>query len=181
MPLYALGDLVPKTPASGNFWVAPNAAVIGKVTLLENAAVWFGATVRGDVEDIIIGENSNVQDNAVLHADPGAPLTVGANVTVGHHVMLHGCTIGDNALIGIKATVLNHAVIAPNTLVGAHALVTERKTFPGGTLVTGAPARVARELDAQQVQIIAGSAALYVGNWQRYRRDLAPSRLSSVD
>jgi carbonic anhydrase/acetyltransferase-like protein (isoleucine patch superfamily) len=172
MPLYALGDLVPKTPASGNFWVAPNAAVIGKVTLLENAAVWFGATVRGDVEDIIIGENSNVQDNAVLHADPGAKLTIGTNCTIGHLVQLHGCTIGDNTLIGIGSVILNRARIGKNCLIGAKTLIGEGKEIPDNSLVMGAPGKVIRTLDEGMAEILKASAAHYVNNWRRFAEGL---------
>lgn len=179
MPTYRLADADLEVEDPDAYWIAPGAVLIGRVVLKRNASVWFGAVLRGDNEPIVVGENSNVQDGSVLHTDMGAPLTIGANVTIGHQVMLHGCTIGDNALIGIKATVLNYAVIAPETLVGAHALVTERKTFPTRSLVTGAPAQVARALDDRQVQIIAGSALHYVENWKRYRRDLAPSRVAT--
>jgi carbonic anhydrase/acetyltransferase-like protein (isoleucine patch superfamily) len=175
MPLYALADADLDVEDDDAWWVAPGAVVIGRVTLKRNASVWFGAVLRGDNDPIVIGENSNVQDGSVLHTDYGAPLVIGRNVTIGHQAMLHGCTIADNALIGIKATVLNHATIASNTLVGAHALVTEGKTFPEGSLVTGAPARVARELTGEQVQIIEGSAHHYVENWKRYRAGLKPS------
>lgn len=172
MPVYSLADadLVVEDPNA--FWIAPTAVVIGRVILKRNASVWFGAVLRGDNEPIEIGENSNVQDGSVLHTDMGAPLVVGANVTIGHQVMLHGCTIGANSLIGIKATVLNHAVIAENSLVGAHALVTERKTFEAGQLITGAPARVARAMTPEQIQMNTYSAQHYVENWQRYARDL---------
>jgi len=176
MPVYRLADADLEIEDPDAYWIAPGAVLTGQVVLKRNASIWFGAVLRGDNEPIMVGANSNIQDGSVLHTDMGAPLTIGANVTVGHQVMLHGCTIGDNALIGIKATLLNHCVIASNTLVGAHALVTERKTFPGGTLVTGAPARVARTLEEAQVQVIAGSALHYVENWKRYRRDLAASR-----
>jgi len=176
MAIYALADADLEVEDPAAFWVAPSAIVIGRVVLKKNASIWWGAVLRGDNDPIIIGENSNVQDNAVLHTDSGAPLTIGANVTIGHHAMLHGCTIGDEALIGIKATVLNHAVIPRHTLVGAHALVTERKTFEEGQLVTGAPARAARPLDAQQKQMLRISAEHYVQNWRRYARDLKPSR-----
>ena len=178
MPTFRLADADLEVEDPHAYWIAPGAVLIGRVVLKRNASVWFGAVLRGDNEPIVVGENSNVQDGSVLHTDLGAPLTIGANVTIGHQVMLHGCTIGDNALIGIKATVLNYAVIAPETLVGAHALVTERKTFPTRSLVTGAPAQVARSLDDRQVQIIAGSALHYVENWKRYRRDLAPGRVA---
>jgi carbonic anhydrase/acetyltransferase-like protein (isoleucine patch superfamily) len=175
MPVYALADADLDVEDPDAFWIAPGAVLIGKVSLKRNASIWFGAVLRGDNEPIVVGENSNVQDGSVLHTDMGAPLTIGANVTIGHQVMLHGCTIGNNALIGIKATVLNYAVIAENTLVGAHALVTERKTFPAGSLVTGAPAQVTRALTPAQIQVIEGSAHHYVENWKRYRRDLRAS------
>lgn len=177
MTLYALADADVEVEDENAFWVAPNAVVIGRVTLKRNASVWWGAVIRGDNDPIVIGENSNIQDGSILHTDHGAPLTIGANVTVGHHVMLHGCSIGDNALIGIKATVLNHAVIPSHSLVGAHALVTENKTFEEGQLITGAPARVARPLSDPQKAIFAMSAQHYVENWKRYARDLRPSRL----
>lgn len=176
MSVYDLGGVSPELPGEDEYWIAPNAAVLGRVILKKNASVWFGATLRGDNDPIIIGENSNVQDGSVLHTDMGAPLTIGKDVTIGHQVMLHGCTIADNSLIGIKATVLNHSVISSNCLVGAHALVTERKTFEEGSLITGAPARVARKLEDPQKQIIQMSALHYVENWKRYKRDMAKSR-----
>jgi carbonic anhydrase/acetyltransferase-like protein (isoleucine patch superfamily) len=179
MPVYALADADLDVEDPDAFWIAPGAVLIGKVSLKRNASIWFGAVLRGDNEPIVVGENSNVQDGSVLHTDMGAPLTIGANVTIGHQVMLHGCTIGNNALIGIKATVLNYAVIAENTLVGAHALVTERKTFPAGSLVTGAPAQVTRALTPAQIQVIEGAAHHYVETWKRYRRDLRASALFS--
>jgi carbonic anhydrase/acetyltransferase-like protein (isoleucine patch superfamily) len=175
MPIYSLADADLEIEDEHAFWVAPSAVLIGKVVLKKNASVWFGAVLRGDNESIIVGENSNVQDGSVLHTDLGAPLTIGRDVTIGHQAMLHGCTIGDCALIGIKATVLNHAHIPDFCLVGAHALVTERKTFESGSLITGAPARVARKLEEAQRQLIQLSAAHYVENWKRYARDLRPS------
>lgn len=178
MAVYALADADLEVEDENAFWIAPTAVVIGKVVLKRNASVWFGAVLRGDNEPIVIGENTNIQDGAILHTDIGAPLTLGRDVTVGHQAMLHGCTIGDNALVGIKATVLNHAVIARDTLVGAHALVTERKSFDEGVLITGAPARVVRPLDANQKQAITLSAAGYVENWRRFKRDLRASRIS---
>lgn len=172
MPIYALADADLEVEDEDAFWVAPNAVLIGRVTLKRNASVWFGAVLRGDNEPIVVGENSNIQDCSVLHTDMGAPLTIGRDVTVGHQAMLHGCTVADCALIGIKATVLNHAVIPSFCLVGAHALVTERKTFEEGSLITGAPARAVRKLEEPQRQIIGYSAAHYVENWKRYRRVL---------
>ncbi|MDZ4690890.1 gamma carbonic anhydrase family protein [Terricaulis sp.] len=178
MPIYALADADLEVEDENAFWVAPSAVLVGRIVLKRNASVWFGAVLRGDNEPIVVGENSNVQDGSVLHTDMGAPLTIGKDVTIGHQVMLHGCTIGDTSLIGIKATVLNHAVIPNFCLVGAHSLVTERKTFEEGALVTGAPARVARKLEEQQRQVIQFSAAHYVENWKRYKRDLRESRHS---
>ncbi len=177
MTIYALADADLEVEDEAAFWVAPTAVVIGRVILKRNASVWWGAVLRGDNDPITIGENSNVQDCSVLHTDHGAPLTIGANVTVGHHAMLHGCTIEDESLIGIKATVLNHARIARHCLVGAHALVTERKSFEEGQLITGAPAQAARAVSDAQRRMFALSAAHYVENWKRYRRDLKPSRL----
>jgi carbonic anhydrase/acetyltransferase-like protein (isoleucine patch superfamily) len=176
MPIYALADADLEVEDENAYWVAPTAVLIGRVVLKKNASVWWGAVVRGDNEPIVIGENSNVQDGSVLHTDIGAPLTIGRDVTIGHQVMLHGCTVADSSLIGIKATVLNYAVIPSFCLVGAHALVTERKTFEEGSLITGAPARAVRKLEDQQQQIIQFSAAHYVENWRRYKRDLRTSR-----
>ena len=178
MPIYRLADADLEVEDEAAWWVAPTAVVIGRVVLKRNASVWFGAVLRGDNDPIVIGENSNIQDGSVLHTDMGAPLTVGKDVTVGHHVMLHGCAIGDNTLIGIKSTVLNHARIGDNSLVGAHALVTERKAFEAGQLITGVPARVARSMTTEQIQMNTFSAQHYVENWKRYARDLAPSSKS---
>ena len=178
MPIYALADADLEVEDENAFWVAPSAVLIGRVVLKRNASVWWGAVLRGDNEPIVVGENSNVQDGSVLHTDLGAPLTIGQDVTIGHQVMLHGCTIADTSLIGIKATVLNYASIPSFCLVGAHALVTERKTFEQGSLITGAPARAIRAIDDQQRQIIQFSAHHYVENWKRYQRDLKPGRLA---
>lgn len=176
MPIYALADADLEVEDENAFWVAPSAVLIGKIVLKRNTNVWFNAILRGDNEPIVVGENSNVQDGSVLHTDMGAPLTIGKDVTVGHQVTLHGCAIADTSLIGIKATVLNHASIPSYCLVGAHALVTERKTFEQDSLITGAPARVARKLEEHQRQVIQSSAAHYVENWKRYKRDLRESR-----
>lgn len=178
MPIYALADADLEVEDEEAFWVAPTAVLVGRIVLKKNASVWWGAVLRGDNEPIVVGENSNVQDGSVLHTDMGAPLTIGRDVTIGHQVMLHGCTVGDTSLIGIKATVLNHAAIPDYCLVGAHALVTERKTFEAGHLITGAPARAQRALEEPQKQLIQLSAAHYVENWKRYKRDLKPSRFS---
>jgi carbonic anhydrase/acetyltransferase-like protein (isoleucine patch superfamily) len=172
--VYDLGAVSPELPAEGAYWIAPGAVVLGRVRLEANASVWFGAVVRGDNDPIVIGENSNIQDGSVLHTDEGRPLTIGRNVTVGHQAMLHGCTIGDNSLIGIKATVLNGAVIGRNCLIGAHALIPEGKVIPDNSLVMGAPGKVVRELDETAVRMLEASALHYVENWRRYARDLRP-------
>ena len=170
MALYELDGVAPQVPDSA--WVADNAQVLGRVQLGERASIWFGAVLRGDTESIRVGEDSNVQDNSVLHADEGMPLVVGARVTVGHQVMLHGCTIGDESLIGIGATVLNGARIGKHCLVGAGSLVTEGKEFPDGSLIMGSPAKVVRALTPEQIEGLRRSAAHYVENAERYRRGL---------
>jgi carbonic anhydrase/acetyltransferase-like protein (isoleucine patch superfamily) len=168
---YALGDDRMQTDG-GDYWVAPNAVVIGKVILKKNASVWWNAVLRGDNEPLTIGENSNIQDGCVLHTDPGYPLTIGANVTVGHMVMLHGCEIGDNSLIGIGSIILNGAKIGKNCLIGANALITEGKVIPDNSLVMGSPGKVVRELTPEQRDGLVKSAGRYVNNWQRYRDEL---------
>lgn len=172
MSVYKLGAVQPTFPPQGEYWVAPNACVMGNVVLKKNASIWFGVTVRGDNDPITIGENSNVQDGSVLHTDAGVPLTIGANCTIGHMVMLHGCTIGDNSLIGIGAIVLNGAKIGRNCLIGAGALIPEGKEIPDNSLVMGAPGKVIREVSEHQAQILTGSALHYVENWKRYVREM---------
>ena len=172
MSLYNLGSVTPLLPEDGEYWIAPNAAVMGRVILHKNASVWFGATLRGDNDPITVGENSNVQDGSVLHTDTGSPLTIGRNVTVGHMVMLHGCTIGDNSLVGIGSIILNGARIGKNCLIGANCLITEGKEIPDNSLVMGAPGKVVREVSGEQAMVLAGSAQHYVENWKRYRREL---------
>ena len=174
MNVYDLGEVSPSLPAADEYWIAPNAVVLGKVILKKNASVWFGATLRGDNDPIVIGENSNVQDGSVLHTDTGSPLTIGANVTIGHMVMLHGCTIGDNSLVGIGSIILNGTKIGKNCLIGAGTLIGENKEIPDNSLVMGAPGKVVREVSAEQAQVLAGSALHYVGNWKRYRTGLKP-------
>lgn len=154
-------------------YVAPGATVVGDVELGAEANVWFGAVLRGDVEKLTIGRRSNVQDNSVLHADPGAPLVVGDEVTIGHMVMLHGCRVGDHSLIGIGAVIMNHARIGANCLVGARSLVTEGKTFPDGVLIVGSPARVIRELTAEEIAGLKASADRYVQRAGQYRAGLS--------
>jgi carbonic anhydrase/acetyltransferase-like protein (isoleucine patch superfamily) len=173
MTVYALGALAPQVPAEGEYWIAPTASVMGDVVLKKNASIWWGAVARGDTDTLTIGENSNVQDGSVLHADHGMPLLIGANVTVGHMVMLHGCTIGDNSLIGIGSIVLNGAKIGKNCLIGAGALIPEGKEIPDNSLVMGSPGKVVREVSEQQAMGLKMSALHYVENWKRFRRDLA--------
>ena len=169
--IYSLGD---KQLNKDNldFWVAPNAVVIGDVSLKKNASVWFGSVLRGDNDPIILGENSNIQDNSVCHTDDGMPLIIGNNVTVGHKVILHSCIVGDNSLIGMGSTVLNKAKIGNNCLVGANSLVTEGKEFPDNSLIVGSPAKVKRELTDMEKKIIELSAVHYVENMKRYKKDL---------
>lgn len=168
---YALGDRTPVLEGDQHF-IADSAQVIGHVRLKRQSSIWFHAVLRGDNEWIEVGERSNVQDGSVLHTDPGYPLTIGENVTIGHKVMLHGCSIGNNSLIGIGSTILNGAVIAENCMVGAHALITENKSFPPGSLIIGAPARVARELSEEEIASLSLAAEHYVDNAARYRETL---------
>jgi carbonic anhydrase/acetyltransferase-like protein (isoleucine patch superfamily) len=172
MGLYKLGDVSPEIAMSA--YVAPSASVIGKVVLADRSSVWFGATLRGDNETISIGAGTNVQDGAVLHTDPGLPLIVGANASVGHQAMLHGCTVGEGSLIGIQAVVLNAAVIGRGCLVGAGAVVTERKVFADGTLILGAPAKVVRELTDDERKNLLEVAAIYAERAAYYRNHLQP-------
>lgn len=172
MTVYALDGVAPALPDEGSYWIAPSAAVIGKVKLERFASVWFGAVIRGDNELITIGENSNVQDGAVMHTDPGLPLTVGRNCTIGHKAILHGCTIGDNTLVGMGAVVLNRAKIGRNCLIGANALITEGKEIPDNSLVMGQPGKVAGELNEEAIARLGRSADNYVRNWQRFARGL---------
>ena len=170
MAIYALDGLTPQVADTA--WVADNAQVMGEVTLEADSSVWFGVTVRGDTDAIHIGEGSNVQDGSVLHADHGMPLTIGRHVTVGHQVMLHGCTIGDESLIGIGAVVLNGAKIGKHCLVGAGALVTEGKEFPDGSMILGSPARVVKTLSPEQIEGLRQSAQHYIDNARRFRQGL---------
>ena len=166
MPLYAIDD---KQPTLGSqVWIAPNATLIGDIRLADNVSIWWNAVLRGDNEPITIGANTNIQDGSVLHNDAGIALTVGQNVTVGHMVMLHGCTVGDNSLIGIGSIVLNRAVIGRNSIVGANTLIPEGKTYPDGVLIVGSPGKVVRELSPEEIARLGQSAAGYVANGQRY-------------
>ena len=170
MAIYELDGVAPQVAASA--WVADSAQVMGNVVLGEDASVWFGTVVRGDTESITIGAGSNIQDASVLHADFGKPLVVGERVTVGHQVMLHGCTIGDESLIGIGAVVLNGAKIGKNCLVGAGALVTEGKEFPDGSMIVGAPAKAIRQLTPEQIEGLRLSAQHYIDNARMFRATL---------
>nr|WP_314525147.1 gamma carbonic anhydrase family protein [uncultured Brevundimonas sp.] len=172
MTVYALGDSKPQLPPEGEYWVAPNASVIGNVILHPNASVWFGATLRGDNDPITVGPDSNIQDGSVLHTDLGSPLTLGRGVTVGHNAMLHGCEVGDYSLIGIGAVVLNGAKIGRNCIIGANALITEGKVIPDNSLVMGQPGKVVRERDPEHIAVLQMSAEHYVQNWKRFAAEL---------
>ena len=172
MPVYQLGE---KTPQIGdNAWIAPNATVIGDVRLGKNASIWWGATLRGDNDPITIGDNSNIQDGSVLHTDEGVPMNIGRDVTVGHLVMLHGCTVGDGSLIGIGSVILNRAMIGKGCIVGANTLIPEGKVFPDKVLIVGSPGKVVRELSDEDVAKLKKSAEHYVDNARCYRTTLEP-------
>ncbi len=174
MTAYSLDGIAPQLPEEGAYWIAPGAAVIGKVKLERNASVWFGAVVRGDNELITIGENSNIQDGAVLHTDAGLEMVIGRNCTVGHKAILHGCTIGENTLIGMGAGILNRAQIGRNCLIGANALITEGKVIPDNSLVMGQPGKIMGELNEEAIARLTKSAEGYVRNWQRFAKGLTP-------
>ena len=170
MAIYRLDDNSPELPERNAFWVAASATVAGRVRLGQDVGIWFGAALRGDDERIEIGDRSNVQDNAVLHADPGYPLVIGEGCTIGHGAIVHGCTVGDNTLVGMGSTILNGARIGANCIVGANALITEGKVFPDNSLIMGAPAKVVRALDPEAVEDLRRAAATYVAKWRRYAR-----------
>ena len=174
MPIFEIDGIRPELPEEDEYWVAPNAVLIGKVRLLKNASVWFGAVLRGDNDWITVGENSNVQDLSVIHTDPGQPTTIGANVTVGHRVILHSATVGDGSLIGMGSTLLNRSKIGRNCLVGAGALVTEGKAFEDGTMILGSPARGMRKLSDMEHAMLRMSSEGYVHNHRRFRAGLSP-------
>jgi len=169
--LYELDGVAPELK-NDDIFVAPDASVMGNVVLHEGSSVWFQCVLRGDNDPIIVGANTNIQDGSICHTDVGAPLTIGEGVTVGHKVTLHGCTIGDNSLIGMGSTILNHAVIGRNSIVGAGSLVTEHKSFPDGVLVVGSPAKVLRELNEEEIKMIGFSSSLYVANAKRFKTGL---------
>jgi carbonic anhydrase/acetyltransferase-like protein (isoleucine patch superfamily) len=172
MTIHALDGVAPELPEEGAYWIAASADVIGRVRLERNASIWFNAVLRGDNELILVGEGSNVQDGCVLHTDMGSPLTIGKNCTIGHQAMLHGCTIGENSLVGIGATILNNAVIGKNCLIGAHTLIPESKVIPDNSLVMVAPGKVVRELDEAAIARLTKAASSYVHNWQRFSKGM---------
>ena len=173
MPVYALDGVVPEI--ADDCWIAPDAVLIGKVQLLRGASIWFGAVLRGDNEWITIGQNSNIQDHSIIHADPGQPVTIGAGVTIGHRVIVHSASVGDGTLVGMGAILLNRARIGARSLVGAGALVTEDKSFEDGKMILGAPAKAVRDLSPEQVLGIERSAAIYLANARRYANGLKPA------
>jgi carbonic anhydrase/acetyltransferase-like protein (isoleucine patch superfamily) len=173
MTLLRLGEKQVTTPGEGRFWVAPNAALIGDVRLAEDVSVWFSTVIRGDNEPVHIGPRSNVQDGCVLHTDPGFPMHIEADVTIGHMVMLHGCTVGAGSLIGIGSVILNGAVVGEQCLVGARALITEGKKIPPRSVVMGSPAKVVREVTDEDLALLKRAAENYVRHWRRYAREMS--------
>ena len=172
MPVYKLDGQAPEFPPEGQYYIAETAVLIGRVRLKSETSVWFGAVLRGDNEWIELGERSQIQDNATLHTDPGFPMAIGRDCVIGHNVILHGCTVGDNSLIGMGAIMLNGAKIGNNSLVGAGSVVTEGKSFPDNSLIVGAPARVIRTLDEKAASMIRAGADIYVRRWKHYRERL---------
>jgi carbonic anhydrase/acetyltransferase-like protein (isoleucine patch superfamily) len=175
MTAYALGEYSPQFPPDDAYWVAPNATLIGRVQLMKNASVWFGVVARGDNDPIVIGEDTNVQDNSVMHTDPGIGINLGKGVTVGHMVILHSCSVGDNSLIGMGSVLLTGARIGANCLIGANTLIAEGKVIPDNSVVVGAPGKIIRQVGEREMAILKASAQVYVQNWQRFRRDLKPA------
>ena len=175
MPIYTLDNVAPRFDDRETNWIAPDASLIGRLEIGRNVGIWFGCVLRGDNEPIIIGEDSNVQEHVIMHTDLGYPLTIGKGCTIGHRALLHGCTIGDNSLIGMGAIVLNGAKIGRNSLVGAGALVTERKEFPDNSLIVGSPAKAIRTLDDSAIEGLRASARLYVENGRRFRKGMKPA------
>ncbi len=172
MPFYSFSGTAPDLPPEGDWWLAPDAHVIGRVRIASGVGIWFGAVLRGDNDWIEIGTDSNIQEGCVLHTDMGRPLSVGVGCTIGHRAILHGCSIGDNSLVGMGATVLNGARIGRNSLVGANALVTEDKQFPDNSLIVGSPARAVRTLDEAAIAKISRSAKGYVARWKQFATEL---------
>jgi len=174
MAVYSLEERAPQLPDAGKFWIADNAVVVGDVVISEDVGVWFGSVLRGDNEQIFVGARTNIQDQCMLHTDMGFPLTIGEGCTIGHRAILHGCTIGDNSLIGMGATILNGAIIGKNCLIGANALVPENKQIPDNSLVVGMPAKVVRSLTGAAEQALREAAADYVKNWKRFSSGMKP-------
>ena len=172
MPLYALEEWKPELPPEGQYWIAPTATLIGRVRVLKGASIWFGSVLRGDNDWITVGERCNVQDLCVLHTDPGIPIILGTNVSIGHGVVLHGAIVGDNTVIGMGATLLNRSKIGKNSIVGANALVPEGKEFPDNSLLVGVPAKVVRSIPDEQTGMLTLNAQIYFDRWQRYRTEL---------
>ncbi len=170
--VYQLGKMRPTLPENNDFWIAPNAFVIGNVIMKKGTSVWFGTTIRGDNETVTIKEGTNIQENTILHTDLGFPIEIGKNCTIGHKAMLHGCVIEDNTLIGMGSTILNGARIAKNCLVGACSLVTEGKTFPENSLIMGSPAKVVRQLTEKEIEGITKSAEWYQKNMRRFNSEM---------
>ena len=168
MSVYSLGDKSSKFPNEGDYWIAPGAHVLGQVELGKNVGIWFGSVLRGDNDLIKIGDETNIQENTIIHVDPGCPVTIGRNCTIGHNAIIHGCTIGNNTLIGMGATILNNAKIGNNCLVGAGALVTENKEFPDGSLIVGSPAKAVRELSQDMIDNMTRSSKHYVTNFKKF-------------
>ncbi len=177
MPVYALDGVTPELPADGDYWLAPDAVLIGRVRILKGASIWFGAVLRGDNDWITVGEDSNVQDHSIIHADPGQPVTIGRGVTIGHRAIVHSAGIGNNALVGMGAILLNRARIGNDSLVGAGALVTEGKAFPDGKMILGTPARIARDLSPEEIEGVRKSAQVYVANGRRFAASLKAGAL----
>ena len=175
MPIFAIEGVAPQFDDTESIWIAPDATVIGRVRLGRDVGIWFGTVLRGDNEPIVVGDRTNVQEHTIMHTDPGFPITVGAGCTIGHRALLHGCTVGDNSLIGMGAIVLNGARIGNNSLVGAGALVTEGKEFPDGALIVGSPAKVVRMLDDAAIARLRKSADHYAANAARFRTGLTPA------
>eukprot|EP00123_Amoebidium_parasiticum_P019545 comp26612_c0_seq1/m.47109 comp26612_c0_seq1/g.47109 ORF comp26612_c0_seq1/g.47109 comp26612_c0_seq1/m.47109 type:complete len:206 (-) comp26612_c0_seq1:326-943(-) len=172
--LYSLDGATPELPESGDYWIAPNAAVMGHVKMGKDTSVWWNATLRGDNALITVGDGTNIQDGSVVHTDVNVPVTIGKNVTVGHLVMLHGCEIGDNSLIGIGSVILNNVKIGKNCIIGANTLISENKVIPDNSLVMGSPGKVVKQVTADQEVMLQKSAELYIANYKRFKQNLKP-------
>ena len=176
MPIYSLGENKPQLPEKDSYWVAPDAHVIGNVILGKDVGIWFGSVLRGDNDVIKIGNETNIQENTIIHVDPDCPVTIGDNCTIGHNAIIHGCTIGNNSLVGMGATILNNAKIGNNCLVGANTLITENKEFPDNSMIVGSPGRVKRELTEIERNMIHLSALHYVENMRRFKLSLSKDK-----